>query len=344
MVSVPLLRAALAAFMSLAVFALAAGAAPSNDFFAGGPSASLPGLRAIEIVGEVESPGVVDLSALPRHTVEVRESDLVDGKMSFTGAYRYEGVSLFDLLRDRKVKKTHGDGFKPDVDLLVAVEGERGERAVVSWGEIFYAAIPHRILVADRVLSVVPMKTGEPFPLPVFARLVCADDLVAARFVDRPRRITVFSAPVSLEQRKGSSDPAPFFTFTAGNAPGGKRFDRIPRGIGSKRISAAFYGHGMGFHGFMEFRGFPFSEVLADHLPADRGSLGKAYLVVCARDGYRAALSLSELVNRCDGREFALRDLGPGAPGGRFALYPPSDFFVDRAVKALESVRVFRLQ
>lgn len=329
------------------ILATTAGAAArpntGNDYFAGGPSSRLAGPEEIEILGEIEKPGSIPLERFPRRVVETREATLRDGERAFVGAYRYEGVSLFDLLRDRIVKKSHPDGFRPAVDLLVAVENRRGERVVVSWGELFYAAIPHRILIATGASSVVPMKTQEPFDLPHTTRLVCADDRLAFRMIERPCRVVVFSAPVSVEQRRGVDAPSPELRIVAGMAERGFTLRRLPAAATLRRVPTVFYGHGMGFHDFRDFRGMPLGEACPGALPADPLSLARGYAVVCAIDGYRAAFSLAELLNRADAREPLLCEYPAADRGGRFKIHPPADFFADRTVRSITAIRLFRL-
>ena len=69
----------------------------TNDFYDNTETFVLP-VKKLEIAGEIENPGPVDFSRLARHSVIVKEAGLDEaGKVKFTGAYRYDGYSLFDI-------------------------------------------------------------------------------------------------------------------------------------------------------------------------------------------------------------------------------------------------------
>jgi hypothetical protein len=311
----------------------------NNDFYDNEPFVDLP-LGAIEVRGEIADPGPVDIAALPLRQVLVREArTTAEGHAEFVGAYVYQGYSLFDILRERTLKKKNEAEFGPIIDLMVAVENAAGETSVYSWGEIFYPRVLHRILVAARAAPIVPTKTGDRWPMPAEARIVAADDLVADRTIDGPVRITVLSAPVSYPTEKDLSPlRSDSFRVLAGDEV--KATVRaLPAGLGLRTMPSVFYGRGRGFHGIEVFEGVLLREALQAVLPSGPEALRRGYLVAAGADGYRAVITASELVNRNDNGEFLLRDRGDG-DGGRFAIYPGPDFFSDRAVKALTEIRV----
>ena len=187
----------------------------NNDFYDNTPEKALPGALRIEVLGEVASPGFIDLTSLPRRSLIVREARLEKGAIAFIGSYRYDGYSLFDILKEKIVAKKNQAEFRSIIDLLVAVENAKGDKVILSWGEIFYPSALHRILIADRVSPIIPSETKENWPLPDVMKLVCGNDLVSERNIDSPTRITVFSAPLSFPGKKGQK---PLF---APNIPGG---------------------------------------------------------------------------------------------------------------------------
>ena len=71
-----------------------------------------------------------------------------DGKVGFTGAYRYDGYSVYDILDRVVLKKKNEAEFPPIIDLYVEITNDRGETAVFSWGEIYYPVNMHRLLIA----------------------------------------------------------------------------------------------------------------------------------------------------------------------------------------------------
>ena len=66
----------------------------TNDFYDDAPSAKLKGSTKILVTGEVQDEMTIDITRLPRHSITVKETTLADGKVGFTGAYRYDGCSV----------------------------------------------------------------------------------------------------------------------------------------------------------------------------------------------------------------------------------------------------------
>lgn len=324
----------------LLCFALSAFSQATNDFFDKTPSKKLPGTLKIEVAGEVANPGTVDLERLPLRTVIVREALLAKEGVSFVGAYRYEGYSLLDILNDRVVAKKHGAGFRPQTDLLVAVENANGDKAVLSWGEIFYPAALHRMLIAAAAAPIIPGETKENWPLAAGVKLVCANDLYSERGILNPTRITVFTAPLTIAGEKGLKPltVANFQVLRPGKPAAA--FDATALPAGKRTFPSVFYGRGKGFHGFQEFTGILLAEALKSYVTLDRETLQRGYLVAASIDGYRVALSCSELFNRNDQAEFLLLDRGDGSDGGRYAIFPAPDFFSDRALKAVSAIHI----
>jgi hypothetical protein len=321
-------------------FALSGFGQATNDFFDNTPSQRLPGTLKIEIAGEVANPGMVDLERLPLRTLIVREALLEKNGVAFVGAYRYEGYSLLDILNDRVAQKKHGADFMPQTDLMVAVENANGDKAVLSWGEIFYPAVLHRVIIAASAAPIIPKETKESWPLATGVKLVCANDLYSERGILNPTRITVFTAPLEIPNKKGLKPLfAPNFQVLRPSKPA-VAFDAAAVTTGKRTFPSVFYGRGKGFHGFQEFSGVLLGEALKSYVPLDRDLLRRGYLVAASSDGYRIALSCSELFNRNDQAEFLLLDRGDGSDGGRYAIFPAPDFFSDRALKAVSVVHI----
>lgn len=321
------------AFCTLGIFGQA-----TNDFFDNTPSKKLPGALKIEVSGEVANSGTVDLESLPLRTVIAREALLEKDGAAFVGAYRYEGYSLQDILNDRAVSRKHGADFRPQTDLLVAVENARGEKAVLSWGEIYYPAAPHRIIIAAAAAPIIPSETKENWPLAAGVKLVCGNDLLSERGILNPTRITVFTAPLDIPQKKGLQ---PFFAPNLQIVRSGEQtmaFDMAKVQAQHRIFPSVFYGRGKGYHGFQSFAGVLLKDALKCFVTLDPVALRQGYLVAVAIDGYRIAMSCSELFNRNDQAEFLLIDRGEGQDGGRYAIFPAADFFSDRALKAVSAI------
>jgi hypothetical protein len=335
--------------MSLFILCLPGYGQENNDFYDNTPEKALAGAPRIEVLGEVANPGWVDLGILPRRSLIVREARLEKGAIAFIGSYRYDGYSLFDILKEKVVAKKNQAEFRSIIDLLVAVENAKGEKVVLSWGEVFYPAALHRILIADRVSPIIPSETKENWPLPDAMKLVCGNDLVSERNIESPTRITVFSAPLSFPGKKGQKPlHAPSFQVHKQGLQEGRVLASLVEDFKTAEVKAAkriypavFYGRGKGFHGIQQFSGWPLMDALKSMaiVPAlDPDWLRRGYLVAASVDGYRIAMSVSELFNRNDQAEFLLVDRGKGADGGRYAIFPAPDFFSDRAVKAVSAI------
>ncbi|HOB51753.1 MAG TPA: hypothetical protein PK176_09210 [Acidobacteriota bacterium] len=331
--------------MLLSLFALMAGWTPAgenNDYFDDAAATTLAGPDLV-IAGDVATPGPVDVSRLPVRSVTVREAVLKDGQREFVGAYRYDGYSLFDILRDVTVVKKNEAEFRPMIDLLVVVENAAGEKAVLSWGEIFYTNVQHRSLIAVRVSPVIPSHADDRWPVPTDTRLVCADDMVCARQIGQPVKITVLTCPHSFAVNR---DLKPLYSPAIRLVADGQekgRLESLSAAAGERAFPTVSYGHGMGFHGMSEIRGQSAKDVLLAAFPPTPERLRAGYLVFAAADGYRCTVSYSELFNRSDRAEFLIRDLGVDAKGGRFPLFAGPDFFVDRGVKALSEIRCVQI-
>lgn len=315
----------------------------NNDFYDNSKTYPLE-LPEVRVEGEVSNPGSVDFSGLSRHSVIVRETFLDgSGKPSFTGAYRYDGYSLFDILKERYVSKKNKDEFSPVIDLLVLVENEDGEKAVFSWGEIFYPDNLHRILVATGVSPIIPTKSREQWPVPETGKLVCAVDMISERNISNPSKITVMTQPLRFEVDR---DLDPLYSEKVKVHIKGRPVNDITslEDYGrSREYPAVFYGRGRGFHGLRHFRGKLLKNILKKDLRISSDNLRRGYFCVSAADGYRITMTFSEIFNRNDHADFIMTDQGVGTDGGRFLLYPAPDFFSDRAVKAITDIYFRRM-
>lgn len=329
---------------------LVCSAQENNDFYDNTPEKILAGVPRIEVLGEVANPGFVDFGGLPRRSLIIREARLKNDVITFSGSYRYDGYSLFDILKEKIIAKKNQAAFKSIIDLLVVVENQQGEKVILSWGEIYYPAALHRILIADRASPIIPSETKENWPLPETMKLVCGNDLVSERNIGSPTRITVFSAPLGFPVKKGQKPLyAPNFDVVK-QGPEGVRllamrswmFDMAKVQAEKRVFPAVFYGRGKGFHGIQQFAGCPLKDALKGFITLDSETLRRGYLVAASIDGYRVALSCSELFNRNDQAEFLLIDRGEGQEGGRYALFPAADFFSDRAVKAISEIHFLK--
>jgi L-asparaginase / beta-aspartyl-peptidase len=317
---------------------IATAGAQTNDFYDDAPTNPLNGARKILVTGEVQKEVTVDMSRLPLHSITVKETTLSDSVAGFTGAYRYDGYSLYDILDKVVLKKKNEAEFPPIIDLYVEVTNDRGESVIFSWGEIYYPVNRHRLLIATSVARIVPSKAKDLWPLPVETRIVAGNDLVTSRNISNPVKITVKSLDSKYVINKGMT---PLFSETMKICVNGKQrtiMTELPQTFDNETYQTVFYGRGMGIHGTTPFRGAMLAEILKGQYRKSAEALRQGLVVIAGADGYRAAFTLSEIINRNDQQEVLLigRDNYEGA--GRFSLFPAGDFFSDRAIKAIMEI------
>ncbi|MEI6059153.1 MAG: hypothetical protein WCR72_00520 [Bacteroidota bacterium] len=323
----------------IAIFLLSIPAikAQTNDFYDDAETIKLK-MPVIEILGEISNPGSADLESLPLRSVIVKETLLQDGKDKFVGAYRYDGYSLYDILNKAVLKKKNEADFPPIIDLYVEIENNEGEKVIFSWGEIYYPVHRHEILVASQVARIVPSKTKDLWPLPTDCRLVVASDLLTHRNISNPTRITVKSYSGKYLINKGMN-PMNSGSFLVSN--GINILDSIselPAEFEKLTYPAVFYGRGRGIHGTTPFKGILLKDLLSKYVKVDEKSLKTGLFIIAGKDGYHAAFSFSEVMNRNDQDEFLVVPFKKGADGGDFQVFPAADFFSDRAIKSVESI------
>ncbi len=311
----------------------------NNNFYDNTETYKLPG-NEIEVTGEIENPGKVDLSKLPKHTVIIKETFLkVDGTDSFTGAYRYDGYSLFDILSHRIINKKNASEFKPVIDLYVEIENLKGEKVILSWGEIYYPNILHNCIIATDVARIVPSKTKDQWPLPTERKLVVGSDLITERNISNPVRIAIRSWPRSIPVNR-DLDPlySPEFRIF--------KEDHILATINEspklqfETVHTIFYGRGRGIHSTQPFTGFYLKEILGKYFDVNKKNLQQGLVTIIGIDGYRSVYSYGEIMNRNDQSEVLLVPCKEDKDGGQFRIFPSCDFFSDRAVKAVSEIYI----
>jgi hypothetical protein len=289
--------------------------------------------------GEVENPGSVDLSKMTLRTVIAKEALLnPDGTNRFTGAYRYDGYSLFDILQNYILNKKNKETFRPIIDLYVIIENDKGEKIVLSWGEIYYPSHLHQVIIATRVGRIVPSKTKDLWPLPAESKLVVVNDLLGERNISNPVKITVRSYSRDFPVNKEMSPlVSPSFTIES-NGKRGPAISKAPSGLQTETLHTIFYGKGRGIHSTQPFSGIFLQDLLKGSVDLTPAALQKGLVTMVGIDGYRSVYSLSEIMNRNDQSFILLVPCDPMSDGGTFRIFPSCDFFSDRAVKALSQI------
>ena len=310
----------------------------TNNFYDNVETFQLP-VKELFIDGEIANPGKVDFTCLPLHSVIVKET-LLDsaGGDRFTGAYRYDGYSLFDILDRRILKKANIAEFKAIIDLYIEVENEKGEKTVFSWGEIYYPNNLHNILIASGVSRIVPSKTKELWPLPVDSKIVAACDLVTERNISSPVKITVKSYSHSFSVKQGMSPMYCSQMNVFSSSKMVREIETLPSDLTNVTFNTIFYGRGKGIHSTTPFNGILLKDLLIKDYPVTRVNLKSGIVCIAGKDGYRSVVSYSELFNRNDQQEFMLVKTKAMEDGGLFRIFAASDFFSDRAIKSVSEI------
>lgn len=311
----------------------------TNDFYDDAP---LSGLKMSELYidGEIENPGKVDFQALPLRQVVVKEAAFNGDKGSFTGAYLYEGYSVYDILNQVVLKKKNEAEFPPIVDLYVEVENAAGEKVVLSWGEIYYPVHRHEILIASGVRRIVPSKTKDLWPLPADSKLVVASDLFTERNISNPVRITVRSCSLSFKIDRDIPDmyAGTLNIFRGSELLAQLKDPGVPEGT-MENFRTVFYGRGRGIHGITTFKGVMLKEYAAGFFPESVKNLRTGLFVASAPDGYRAVFTYSEVFNRNDQAEVLIVPMHDVKSEGAYGLFPAADFFSDRSIRCLNEIK-----
>ncbi len=308
-----------------------------NDLFNNAESVALA-LEEIFVGGEVLGGGPVDLEALSLHSCLVKEMILNDTGVVFIGAFRYEGYSLHDIVAAFPLEKLNSKKFRPIVDAYIEVENALGEKVVFSWGEVFFPAQRHQILLASRVMPVIPKKTGELWPMPEYSKLVVAGDLYTERNIDRPVKITVRSYPLDIRVEKGMSPLySPHITLQILDRQA-EVVEAFSTELSLFSLPGVIYGSGRGLHSTLPLEGMYLKECLKQYVEPNPVALRQGLIVVASADGYRATFSCSEVLNRNDHSELLLKHLGD-VENGAFRLFVPGDFFSDRGIKGVSLIQ-----
>jgi hypothetical protein len=312
----------------------------TNNFYDNSETFALP-VSELFIDGEISNPGKVDFSTLNKHSVIVKET-LLDsaGKDRFTGAFRYDGYSLFDILEKSIIKKANTEEFSPIIDLFVEIENDNGEKVVFSWGEIYYPNNLHKILISSGVSRIVPSKTKELWTLPGSSGIIAANDPITERNISNPMKITVKSWPGSFKMEKGLTPmhSEEIKVYNGENEIG--KIASIPESVNEVTFNTIFYGRGRGIHSTTPFTGYMLKDILLEYYPVTKENLRTGMLCISAKDGYRCSLSYSELFNRNDQQELLLVKTVPQEDGGLFRMFPACDFFSDRAIKSVSEIHM----
>jgi DMSO/TMAO reductase YedYZ molybdopterin-dependent catalytic subunit len=313
-------------------------------------AAAADDLPVLVIEGAVKQPLALtpdDLAKFQALSVRLCE---VHEDMSYHGVYWYSGPSLKTLLELALIEKDSSDFMKP-VDLAIVVRNGKGERAVLSWGEVFYRN-PSEVVVAVEAAPVMPHSSCGKCHTPEvyepryaelrrevgFPKLVVTGDFYNDRSLEGVTRIEVVDLRPPIPRAK--KEPL----YSAGCEITGE----VTRTLSLHDLSAfarseaivKLVGDGKGYHGIRKFSGVSLAALLGE---AGMKCGMNAVVLVSAPDGYRSLFSMAEIFLSPPGRNILIADMCEGEPleeDGRFCLVVPNDLAVDRWVKAVEKIQV----
>lgn len=300
---------------------------------------------SIEVTGEVENPGLVDLKKFYKREVYIKE--LIpeeEGTRDFRGAFRYQGYALFDILHPYRLARENMETFPPVIDLYVVISNASGESVAFSWSEIFHTAQPYQIILAAGVAPIEPKKVKPDYETGKVWRVVAAGDFFAFRILDDPVSIAIYS--FSEKDYPVNRDLKPLFSPEI-SVTGAEVEDFIispsADSITFYSYRTSFYGMGMGYHDQKVFSGPALAGMLEGSMKLFNPDMMRNGLVCFAgADGYRAVYSYSELFNRADQAAPILSVYNDPMNGGVYRIFLPTDFYADRCVKAVAEVFFFK--
>jgi hypothetical protein len=119
-----------------------------------------------------------------------------------------------------------------------------------------------------------------------------------------------------------------------------EQIETLPENLTNVTFNTIFYGRGKGIHSTTPFVGIMLKELLLKYYPVTRENLKSGMICIAGIDGYRSAVSYSELFNRNDQQEFMLIKTKVDEDGGHFRIFAASDFFSDRAIKSVSEIHL----
>ncbi len=286
----------------------------------------------ITVGGEVKEPGNISLRRQIKREVFIREAvPGPEGIPEFTGAYRYRGYSLFDLLHPFEYQKENAEEFPPGTDLYIVISNDEGDSVVYSFAEIFHTSNPHQVIVAIEMAPVEPYRAETDYPAGGSWRVVSSADLFACRQLENPSSIKIRS--FGKKEYPIDRDMEPLYSPEADVIAEGVRLTRISNDDTfnkTRNYRTIFYGMGMGYHDQFDFEGPELSTLIEAYIrPYDREWIRNGLLCFAGADGYRAVFSFSQLFNRADQSGAILAVPADPEDGGYFRLFLPDAFYAD---------------
>jgi len=308
--------------------------------------------KEVLITGEVAQTvclSAQDMTRLECSDVRLNEVSR-DGR--YHGAFSFRGPSLRSLLELAGINKKKPD-FNKDLDLAIVVKDRKGQKIVLSWGEIFYRN-PADIIIACEACPIIPHHDRSKIPEAYhdwlkqldrdvgFPKLILSRDFYSDRCLEEITAIEVVDLHPTVSQQKQEILYSPQFTIS-GTGFESLIFDELPT-LNRSEILFKEVGDGQGYHGLKLFEGVSLTQLL------EKAGIGRdldSAIIVSAPDGYRTLLSYGELFLSPAGNNIIIGDMMARKKikeRGRFFLVTPDDLSADRHVKSIQKIEVIKLQ
>lgn len=306
--------------------------------------------HTIHITGAVEKSltlNMKNLQALQSVTVRLNEVTMDE---EFNGVFYFRGIPLKDLLERAGIQKGE-TAFKKPIDLAIIVRNKAGQKAVLSWGELFYRN-PADVVLAFSAAPQIPhhkcSRCHEPevyqerldkLSRPIgYPKLVVANDFYTDRCIENVTSIEVLDLRLNMETKKIKNLFSPRFIVSGDVKQPATITDLTPY----QRVEtlAKIVGDGIGYHGIASYGGILFSDLLTK--TGVRPDVTQGF-VISAPDGYRTLLSSGEIFFSSHGANILIADTMNNEllkKSGKFKLLLADDLAADRWIKAVEKIEV----
>ncbi len=312
--------------------------------------------KIIKIKGCVKYPLTLSLRDLKKFNFIEAQLNEVDRLGRYTGVFKYQEVPLKYLLSLAKIQKKDSDFNKP-VDLAIVVKNKNGEKAILSWGEVFFRN-PQNVILAYSNKAVYPHKVDscnkchhkvfyrsylKILERPVgFPKLVVTNDFFTDRCLEDVVEIEVLDLKPKVFTKKTKVLFSSSFIIKEGNKILFKTKDLSK--LKHLEYKVKVVGEGRGYNGINTYTGVSFKYLLKNIIKREI-NLNSVFLV-SAPDGYRSLLSYGEIFLNPYGNRIMIADKINNKPikkDGKFILIIPEDLLADRFVKAISKIEILKI-
>jgi hypothetical protein len=227
--------------------------------------------------------------------------------------------------------------------MIVTITDAAGKSTHFSYNEICMADDALPITLAFYREPVLPSKipdtyTGNKFKENVKGfRLICPADTNVERYLDDVKTITLRTPIVGLEDLPVQQQGVECSSDSLIRCANGDCSPASLEGVETATVHNWIrVGHGMGYKGVHEARGYSLASFLEGNFASDTET---SFYLFVACDGYRSIFSGTEIFITAAGRKsIIITEMDGERPSGGLTLGPVGDYFVDRDVWGLSHI------